>query len=251
MRYQGGKTWIAKPIVETISQYISDEPVWEPFCGGLSVTVELAKSRDIVLASDNHRALIHLCLAMQRGWDPPSVVTKEDFEAAKLLPDEDPLKAFIGFGASFGGQWFYGLAESDNGYNYAAGSRAALKKQFRYLKKVKFQYTDFFDVEPGTWKGHLYCDPPYQSTKQYTTGKFDHDRFWELCQQWADCGSRVFVSEFQCPVPAELRWSVERNWSITRLRDPKLREDKLFEVLPRNRILRSGNTLDLFTEPLG
>jgi DNA adenine methylase len=244
MRYMGGKTWLAKPIVRTITHHIGGEPVWEPFCGGLSVTVQLARTRDVVLASDNHAALIHLCKAMQRGWDPPSSVTKEEFEQAKLLPDEDPRKGFIGFGTSFGGQWFYGLAKSNNGYDYAAGSRKILKAQFRSLKKVEFRCESFFDVEPGSWKGHLYCDPPYQGTKTYTTGRFDHELFWERCQQWADSGSRVFVSEFTCPIPHVVRWSVERNWSITRFRDPKSRVDTLFEVVPSNRTLPSGDIFD-------
>lgn len=242
MRYQGGKTWIAKPIVQAISGLVSDEPIWEPFCGGFSVTVELAKTRDrsAVWATDIHPAVISLAQAIQQGWEPPSTVTAEDWEAAKLLPDTDPLKGFIGFGTSFGGQWFYGLAKSSNDYNYAKGSRDSLRKQFwdrgqviPSLQGVKFECRDFFDVEPGSWRGHLYCDPPYQSTKQYTTGAFDHDRFWARCQDWADAGSRVFVSEFQCPVPSVLRWSVERNWSITRLREAKKRVDCLFEVLPR------------------
>src|SRR5690606_1801606 len=103
MRYMGGKTRIAKQIAAVIDQY--REPgqlVWDAFCGGLSVSVELAKTGP-VLSSDGCKPLISCYQAILAGWDPPIEVSKETWQASKLLPDTDPMKAFCGFGCSFAG----------------------------------------------------------------------------------------------------------------------------------------------------
>lgn len=184
-----------------------------------------------VRASDCHPALIALYGALQEGWDPPPTVTREDYDRARLLLDSDPLKGFIGFGASFGGRWFGGFARDQDGYDYARGSRRTLLRQFRHLQGVEFECRSFFDVEPGTWQGVIYCDPPYRGTKRYTTGAFDHAGFWDLCRRWVNTGVRVFVSELECPIDHQVRWSIERTWSVARSVQPKTTRDQLFEIV--------------------
>jgi len=45
MRYQGGKSRIAKAIAGKIRElYPTATEIWEPFCGGGAVTLELAKA---------------------------------------------------------------------------------------------------------------------------------------------------------------------------------------------------------------
>jgi DNA adenine methylase len=234
VRYLGGKSRLAKHIVAAISEQIGDAPIWEPFCGGLSVTVELAKSRDSeVIASDVHPALISLYKACQSGWTPPEQVTREMYTAAKRWPDDDPLKAFIGFGCSFAGKWFGGGSD-ETLKALTRASRSSLLRQFRYLPNVTFKHLNFLEMTPCKLANAqaIYCDPPYEGTTGYGTGAFDHALFWRRTQEWADRGVRVFVSEFQCPVPHEVRWSIERKIAVTHGHG-KVRVDSLYEVLPR------------------
>ena len=53
MRYLGGKSKIARHVVDVIERYRAPaQPVWEPFCGGLNVTRELARRGIDVIATD-------------------------------------------------------------------------------------------------------------------------------------------------------------------------------------------------------
>lgn len=86
MQYQGGKSRIAKPIVEAIRRRFSDtKEIWEPFCGGGAVTLELAKSGYIVHASDSHEDLILMWQALMRGeTEPFADVTEDEYCMLKI-----------------------------------------------------------------------------------------------------------------------------------------------------------------------
>ena len=50
---------------------------------------------------------------LQKGWITPDIITKEDYYYIKENKDEKPyLTGFVGFGCSFGGKWFGGLASN-------------------------------------------------------------------------------------------------------------------------------------------
>lgn len=52
----------------------------------------------------------------------------------------------------------------------------------------------------------VYCDPPYEGTKEYKDGNFPHEQFWDTAQRWAELGADVFVSEYNAPVGWEAIW---------------------------------------------
>jgi DNA adenine methylase len=195
MQYLGGKTRIAKQIV---AQLPDAKCVWEPFCGGLNMTLELAKRYEFVGASDLHPGPIALGQALKDGWQPPIEVSREDWYAAKLLPDTDPRKAFIGFGCSFGGKWFGGYAKDDPAHgSYFAGACGAFCERLRPLTtRIAFARLDFMTQTPQPGIPLIYCDPPYAGTTGYETGDWDPDAFWARCREWVAQGSRVFVSEY-------------------------------------------------------
>lgn len=234
MRYLGGKSKLAKPIVAAISKQIGDAPVWEPFCGGLAVTVELAKTRRIVVATDKHPALVSTWRACQSGWTPPTTVDRETYEACKALPDTDPMKGFVGFGASFGGKWFGGYA-SGGGRNHAAESARNVCQQFEVLRRpgVRFERCDFLAVAPTSALGaHIYADPPYADTTRYKgSGAFDSTAFWRKCLDWRACGIRVFVSEFTCPVSHVVLWAKDRALSVDKTIPTVTATERLYELL--------------------
>jgi DNA adenine methylase len=211
MRYLGGKSRIAKQLAAVIDQY--REPgqwVWDPFCGGLSMAAALS-AKGPVLASDANPALIALYQAVRDGWQPPTEVSREQYAAARQLPDSDPLKAFCGFGCSFGGVWFagqaaprYNTARVPRLYSMESSSANILRRDVP--KVPEFAMIDFLAVEPHDSGMVLYLDPPYRGTTGYAaTGPFDHARFDARARQWAEFGP-VFVSEYDFPGGIEV-WS--------------------------------------------
>lgn len=200
MQYMGGKTRIAKQIAAVIDQY--REPgqlVWDAFCGGLSVSVALSK-KGPVLASDACAPLINLYKAVQDGWDPPTEVSKETYMAAKLLPDTDPMKAFCGFGCSFGGKWFggYGGPSKCHPTGLAIYTRNSLLKLVN-ITNISLECIDF--LSSVFWQYPvLYCDIPYDGVTGYQT-LFDRVKFIQMIKEYSKY-NHVFISEYSFPLGA-------------------------------------------------
>jgi DNA adenine methylase len=219
MRYLGGKSRIAKEIAAIVAP---KGFWWEPFCGGLSVSVQLAKYGP-GLVSDVNPALISLYQAVRDGWIPPTSVSLEEWKAAKSLPDDNPMKAFAGVGCSFRGMWFQGYDKGGKILNKAKatgdrwitidrprGTREALERDVPKLQNCVLRALSFLDVCPNITPNPecIYADPPYTGTTGYKGAPlFDHGKFWAYCQTWASRGTRVFVSELVCPVPHSVVWS--------------------------------------------
>lgn len=219
MRYLGGKSRIAKPIAAIVNEARGGRPFWDPFCGGLSVSVALAAAGPGIV-SDANPALIALYRGVRAGWVPPETVTEAEHRSARALPDTDPLKAFVGFGCSFGAKWFGGYARggtrntwyaSRPAYSYAGGAARALRRDRAALEGCAIERIDFLAIEPRPCAlGAIYCDPPYAGTQGYDAlGAFDHARFWARAQGWARAGVPVFVSELACPIAHEVVWTRE------------------------------------------
>lgn len=248
MQYLGGKTRLAKPIVAAINNEVGrifathDIPFWDPFCGGLSMSVELAKNRSGGLVSDISLPLISTYKAVQAGWEPPTRVTPEEYQAGKLLDDTDPLKAFLGFGCSFGGKWFGGYArriKSDDSSGYAERSSRVLKANIQKLQGCTIARIDFLATQPSRPKKpmFIYADPPYAGTTGYKgTPKFDHELFWERISQWEALDVPCFVSEFACPLPHNIILEIPRPRQIRGKNDGKapIVVDRVFRLKPHS-----------------
>lgn len=214
MRYMGGKSRIAKHLAAVIDEH--REPgqlVWDAFCGGLSMSVALSK-KGPVYSTDICAPLIALYKAVQNGWDPPTEVSKETWEAAKKLPDSDPMKAFCGFGCSFGGKWFAGYAQAkpivEKGVartkvnNYAGNSAKLLLQKLK--SDFKVECLSFMHVTPGPEFPLIYCDIPYGGTTGFSgAGEFDRGLFIAHVVQWSEF-SDIFVSEYEFPL-GQVVWS--------------------------------------------
>lgn len=167
VQYLGGKTLIAKQLAAVIADYRRPgQAVWDAFCGGLSVAAALEEEGP-VYASDINAPLIALYRAVQGGWRPPAAVSRETYEAAKALPDTDPMKAFCGIGASFGGKWFGGYAPTryvkktatthGGVSNPVLGSLRMLARRARD-RSITFEQVDFLSIEPSPTDRLIYCD---------------------------------------------------------------------------------------------
>jgi len=243
MRYLGGKSRIAKEIAAIVAP---QGIWWEPFCGGLNVSVQLAKYGP-GLISDANAALISLYKSVAMGWLPPEAVSAEEYQAAKALPDSDPRKAFIGFGCSFGGMWFSSYApakvvlrpgRAPEQQNLARSTRNVLLRDIPALSLCTFRPMSFFDVDPQAFPSRpetIYCDPPYAGTTTYSgVAPFDHGIFWAYCQEWAGRGVRVFVSEYACPVGSDVVWEKQHGCQLGAVRSSatsdNARTERLFRV---------------------
>lgn len=195
MRYLGGKNRTAKRISVFLEGLRAEgQTYFDPFVGGAWVLQEMTGER---IASDACRPLISLYRSILDGWVPPDSITEDDYAYWKSSPEEDnPMKAFVGFGCSHSGKFFGGFARSAD-RNYCLNAKNSLLKQFKKLKGVKFIDGSF---ESHTPEGMLiYCDPPYAGTTSYGYfDSFDHELFWMTMRRWSD-NNTVVISEYQAP----------------------------------------------------
>lgn len=228
MQYLGGKSRLAKGISKAILSHTDSRGEWvEPFVGMGSVLMEVAPHFENVSAGDIVPDVVLFWEALQRGWMPPKDLPVEIYHSLK---NDNPsaLRAFAGFGCSFGGKFFGGYAKQDGKRIYSRGSfnNALARSQFLEHNHVKFYKMGYEDwvIHPGDV---VYCDPPYLNTTGYSSGEFDHSVFWDTMRLWVSIGATVFVSEFTAPPGWEPIWSVERK---TDMRDTERanRLDRVF-----------------------
>lgn len=224
MRYLGGKSRTYKEIcafLESVRQ--PNQPFVEPFCGGCWVTQGMSGAR---YASDANEALITLYKALQSGWVPPSDVSQEAYDAYKSKQDlSDPMTAFVGFGCSFGGKWFGGLARSGE-RNYAANAKNSLMKQLPKIQSVRFKHQPYGNINVSGCL--IYCDPPYANTTGYgAVGQFDSEQFWQTMREWSK-NNTVVVSEYTAPEDFVCVMSLETKTDMHTKAGKEKRIERLF-----------------------
>jgi DNA adenine methylase len=197
MQYFGGKKRIAKDIINYLQQYQDQTKYYfEPFVGSACIVEGINQQKRF--ASDKNEYLIEMYLALQNGWEPPKVVTEEDYKYIKGNKDENKaLSGFVGIGCSFSGRWFEGYARNKRGRNYALDAFNSLQKQKPLIEKVEFKSNDYKVYQPEN--ALVYCDPPYSGAKFYSgMGKFDSGEFWAIMREWSK-KNKVFISEYNAP----------------------------------------------------
>ena len=201
MQYQGSKNRLSKAILPIIEQYRTPEQLYiEPFCGGCNIIDKVSGPR---VASDNHEYLIHMWIELQKGWIPPTDVSKEQYYHVKNNQSlySKAYIGYVGFMCSFGAKWWGGYAANSKGDNYADRASRVLTKQIQSLKDVQFMSIDYRDYEFDSEleSAFFYCDIPYKDTTQYSGSKFDHEEFYEWCRRMKDQGHTILVSEYEMP----------------------------------------------------
>lgn len=208
MRYQGGKSKIAKQLAEMMSNISSKRErssncFVSLFCGSCAIEVRLSNNFNRVICNDNHYYLIELYKALQNGYVPPDYITSEEYQRVKENINNEPPEyvGFVGFGSSFGGKWFggYGRSKKPNGELrwHSEESKRALLRDIEYLKDVEFICNDYRDVELPEGCV-IYADPPYANTTGYSKEKFNSEEFWEYMRNISN-DHMVFISEQTAP----------------------------------------------------
>lgn len=203
----------------------------EPFVGGFNMIDKVDGPR---IANDSNYYLIELFKKLQQGYEPPSIITEEQYKEIKNNKDKYPpeLVAFVGFCCSFASRFFEGYARNHQvkNYSYAEVSKRALEKQRDNIIGIELFNVDYkkLFIPSGSI---VYCDPPYANTKKYQN-KFNHDEFWN----WVRLISKdnfVFVSEYVAPEDFECIWSKEIKSSLANDRKTRgyiNRVEKLFRI---------------------
>ena len=198
MQYNGGKASVAKEFASIIAGRENGGTYWEPFVGAANVVCrpELAKFERF--GSDLDAGLIELLQDVKSGWEPPTAISEEQYAQSNAGAGSPSLRAFIGYGCSFGGKFFGGYARS-GARNYALNAHNSLLKQAPMLRDVVLRQADYREMPFGQCDV-IYCDPPYKGTTRCgSSDGFDSDEFWRWCFAQADRGSKVYVSEFSAP----------------------------------------------------
>jgi len=199
MQYLGGKSRIAKQISEIINKNLKEDSRFVSlFCGACSIESKISSNNKLL--NDSHYYLIELFSAIQKGWEIPSVVTKEMYDYTKQNMNENPpLTGFIGFACGFGGKWFGGYAKNNSGTNYALQSKNSLLKKINGLMSAIFINDDYKNIQLQN-NDVVYCDPPYFNTTNYSNSNiFNHVDFWEYMRKISSITEIVFISEINAP----------------------------------------------------
>ena len=223
MRYLGGKSRIAKHIVEQITKKTTSKEVWEPFCGGAAVTLEFARKGFKVHASDTFPGLCNMHKASCNGFRLPMGCTDEMRREAKYKTD--PFAIALRFGLGFGGNYSSGIARPPD--LYATQFNRHCERLTEHSESIEWKECDYRAVSP-TPGNILYCDPPYKGTTEYEIKGFDHDIFWDWVRSQTLRGVHVFMSEFSATLDIECVWSLERKVGIDNRHKCQMHVEKLF-----------------------
>ena len=247
MKYMGSKSKIAKHIVPILQDIIDKNGITvyvEPFVGGANVIDKISCQKRV--GGDRQQYLIALYQNLDKLPTLPENVSHEhyaDVRTHRLIGDgkyPDWYTGAIGFLASYNGRFFdggyAGIVHTKAGTvrNYYQEARKNLEAQVPKLDGIEFLSGDYRETCSHFENALIYCDPPYHGTKQYGTGSFYHDEFWDWCR-WMSERNVVIVSEntarddFECiweqPITRtmnnrELNHSVERLFQYDRREEP-------------------------------
>lgn len=221
MKYMGSKSRISKYIVPFIKDLLKDDTIYiEPFSGGMNMMCAVEHKNRI--ANDINNYLIAMWRYIIDGYNFPLHVPRETynhyreiFNRLKFTSDstsEDAaLIGWYGFMGSFNGRFFDGgySGHDVHGRDYIGENIRNTLSQKDKLNNVIFKSCDYKDLEIPL-NSVVYCDIPYQGTKQYSTSKdFNYDNFFGWCREYAAKGVTLLLSEYNAPSDFQCIWSKE------------------------------------------
>lgn len=192
MKFVGSKNKISKQIAPILQSLINRNNVkvyYEPFVGGCNMIDKI--QCDNRVGNDVHKELIALLQKVQSGWIPPDTISEEEYNAVRLNKDNYPdyYVGLVGFCSTFGSKWFGGYARGYKADKVTPRDmpNEAIKNlmaQVPQLQGIKLICKSYLDIDMSNLHNALiYCDPPYKGVTKYSTGEFDHERFYDWCRQ--------------------------------------------------------------------
>lgn len=222
MRYLGGKSKIAKQLVEQFDGYLEQCDGFIDLCCGSAKVIEMfvrkygdaprcaGYSYDAYDINEYLIALLSSVAGNAFEYPESFSLTRDDYKrilSDDHVDDDKALSGFVGFGLSFGGKWKGGPVPLEAERDYIGETARTLQKQAPYLARVSFHCGSYADVEAN---GKLiYADPPYADTTKYRIATdFDHEAFWQKMRELSR-DNIVLVSEYTAPDDFECVWEKE------------------------------------------
>jgi len=237
----GSKSRIAKHIAPILQDYIDKNNIkhyTEPFAGGCNI-IDKIKCENRY-GYDINPYLIALLIHVSSGEELPETINREEYNAVRTdfnnCTNEYPdwYIGCVGFLASYNGRFF------DGGYAQSGYEKTKHGERYRdYYRESKDNLLAQAPMLEGVWLATMnykylgvenqliYCDPPYQNTKQYGISKgFDYNEFWDIMRKWSK-NNIVVVSELNAPSDFICIWQQEVSRSI-KTTDKSKAVEKLF-----------------------
>lgn len=220
MKYMGSKSRIKKEIVPIINSLIEEhniENFVDLFCGGCNVVDSVSCNNRF--ANDKSTPLIELLKAVvYENKLLPDIVSKDLYDSVREHQLDTTYEQWfigaVGFLASYNGRYFDGgyakpnISKDGKVRDYYNEAKRNLLKQTELLKDVQFSNVDYLDFKIPK-NSLVYCDIPYNNTKQYATSKgFDYDVFWDYVKKLSK-EHIVLVSEQTAPSEFTVVWQQE------------------------------------------
>ena len=231
MRYLGGKHRQGPAIAAAVMKLLQDGGQYaEPFCGAMGSATRVAQAVNArewkvqFTLSDVQEPLMCMWRAVLEGWEPPEVVTEEEYRKLKATQDpHDPMTAFAGYACSFAAKYFGTYARCDRNDHsrvqpYARQSKKAILDKALALwalrPPVRLACGSYERCECLSG-AVIYLDPPYvgRTPQNARNPAFDHAKFWDFARRLSKRNA-VLVSEFIWPSD----FVVVHNWGDTVVR---------------------------------
>lgn len=245
MKYMGSKARFTKDILPIILENrLPNQYFVDLFTGGANVVSLVDGNR---IANDKNKHLIEMFKGLQNGNHRPFEISKELYDKARTeynngtnIEFDDFMIGWIGFMGSANGRFF------DGGYSGKSNTKIGtvrdyIKEAISNIEKQipKLNGIDFYDLHYKEVvipeNSIVYCDIPYENTKQYSTSKgFNHLEFWDYARKLSTEGHSVFVSEYNAPSDFRCIWQKEAKSSLSangQIGGNKCSTEKLFEYI--------------------
>ena len=242
MKYMGSKSRIAKDIVSIIQSYINNNDIdiyIEPFVGGANVIDKIKCNKKI--GSDLNPYLIALLKRVQNSEPLYEEVPKELYDNVRTSYNNKDNKyadweyGNVGFLASYNGRFFDG-GYAKSGYEKLKNGKMRYRDYYREskdnilsqnLSNIEFNVMNYIEYNPTN--ALIYCDPPYQNTKQFSNSvEFNFNEFWNIIRKWSE-NNIVLVSELNAPDDFICIWEKPVSRSI-KSKDKSVATEKLFTI---------------------
>jgi DNA adenine methylase len=250
MKYMGSKARFTKDILPIIlKERLPNQYFVDLFTGGANVVSLVDGNR---IANDKNKYLIAMFKGLQQNMYRPNEIPKDLYDVARdiyygkatgfnhLMLMDDFMVGWIGWMGSANGRFF------DGGYSGKSNTKIGTIRD--YIKEAinnierqipKLKGIDFYDLHykevaiPNN--SIVYCDIPYEKTKQYSTSKgFNHLEFWDYARKLSTEGHSVFVSEYNAPQDFKCIWQKEAKSSLSangQIGGNKCSTEKLFKYI--------------------
>lgn len=237
MNYMGSKQRIAKYLIPILQNEINKNKIKtyiEPFVGGANVIDKITCEHKI--GYDINPYLIALHQHAQKDLSFPKTMQRERYNLCRESYNKQDGKykdwqyGCAGFLGSMNGRFFDGgYAVNSHNRDFYREKKDNLLKQAKQplYKNIYFGVSDFKKI-PNFENVLIYCDPPYEGTKQYGINKkFNHKEFWEWVRE-KSWNNIVYVSEQNAPDDFVCVWEHKVLRTIKVSADKSYATEKLF-----------------------